>query len=144
MNLALADGSAYPEKGKIETISGVLNTTTGTASFRASFANPLHLLRSGATGNIDVPQALTGALLIPQKSAYEQQGKYFVFVLEQNDIVRSHEIQVMELTAGQFYVVTSGIKAGDKLVLDGSISLKDSTKIVPQPLAADKVYQGVQ
>jgi len=143
INLTLADGSTYPEKGKIQTISGLLNTATGTASLRAAFPNPLHLLRSGATGSVDVPQALTSALLIPQKSAYEQQGKYFVFVLEQNNIVRSREIKIMELTAGQYYVVTEGIKAGEKLVLDGSISLKDSTKIIPQALVASKVYQDV-
>jgi len=144
VNLTLADGSAYSEKGRIETISGVLNTTTGSASFRASFPNPLHLLRSGGTGNIDIPQKLTNAVLVPQKSAYEEQGKYFVYVLGDNNLVKNQEIAIMELTAGQYYVVTSGVKAGDKIVYDGTISLKDSTKITPQPMTADKVYQDVQ
>jgi len=133
VNLALADGSAYPEKGRLE-------TTTGSASFRAAFPNPLHLLRSGSSGNVDIPQALTAAVLIPQKSAYELQGKYFVYVLNDNNLVKNQEIQIMELTAGQYYVVTSGVKAGDKIVYDGTISLKDSTKIAPQVMSSDKVY----
>jgi membrane fusion protein (multidrug efflux system) len=140
VNLALADGSAYPEKGRLETISGVLNTTTGSASFRAAFPNPMHLLRSGSSGSVDIPQALTAAILIPQKSAYELQGKYFVYVLDNNNLVKNQEIQIMELTAGQYYVVTGGVKAGDKIVYDGTISLKDSTKIAPQVMSSDKVY----
>jgi len=144
VNLALADGSAYPEKGRLETISGVLNTTTGSASFRAAFPNPLHLLRSGSSGNVDIPQALTDAVLVPQKSAYELQGKHFVYILGDNNLVKNQEIQVMELTAGQYYVVTGGLKAGDKIVYDGTISLKDSTKINPQPMDANKVYQDLK
>jgi membrane fusion protein (multidrug efflux system) len=144
VNLTLADGSAYPEKGRLETISGVLNTTTGSASFRAAFPNPLHLLRSGSSGNVDIPQALTAAVLVPQKSAYELQGKYFVYVLGDNNLVKNQEIKIMELTAGQYYVVTDGVKAGDKIVYDGTISLKDSTKIAPQVMSADKVYQDLK
>ena len=142
--MTLADGSSYPEKGRLETISGVLNTTTGSASFRAAFPNPVHLLRSGSSGNVDIPQALTGAILVPQRSAYELQGKYFVYVLDDNNLVKNQEIQVMELTAGQYYVVTGGLKAGDKVVYDGTISLKDSTKIAPQTMSADKVYQDLK
>jgi len=143
LNLILADGSAYPEKGRIETISGLLNTATGSASFRAAFPNPVHLLRSGSTGNVDIPQNLTGVILVPQKSAYELQGKYFVYVLDANNLVKNQEITVMELAAGQYYVVTKGLKANDKIVYDGTISLKDSTKITPQLMTADKVYQGL-
>jgi len=141
VNLILADGSAYSEKGRIETISGVLNTATGSASFRAAFPNPVHLLRSGGTGNVDIPQNITNGILVPQKSAYELQGKYFVYVLDQNNLVKNQEIGVMELTAGQYYVVTNGLKINDKIVYDGTISLKDSTKITPQVMTADKVYQ---
>jgi membrane fusion protein (multidrug efflux system) len=66
-----------------------------------------------------------------------------VYVLDANNLVKNHEITVMELTAGQFYVVTSGLKANDKIVYDGTISLKDSTKIAPQAMPTDKVYQGL-
>ncbi|WP_184542084.1 efflux RND transporter periplasmic adaptor subunit [Mucilaginibacter sp. FT3.2] len=143
VNLTLADGSAYSEKGKIETISGLISTATGSASFRASFPNPLHLLRSGGTASVDIPQLLTDAILVPQKSAYELQGKHFVYVLGQDDIVKSREIDVMQLTAGQYYVVTSGLKSGDRVVYDGTISLKDSTKVKPELMVAGKAYQDV-
>ncbi len=144
VNLILADGSTYSEKGRIQTISGVLNTATGSASFRAAFPNPVHLLRSGSTGNVDIPEPLKNAILIPQKSSYELQGKHFVYVVDQSDVVKSQEVAIMELTAGQYYVVTSGLKTGDKVVLDGTSSLRDATKIKPEVLSADKVYQDIQ
>ena len=144
VNLTLADGSAYTEQGKLTTISGVLNTSTGSASFRADFPNPVYLLKSGSTGNIDIPKALSSAILVPQKSAYELQGKYFVYVVDNNNLVKNQEIIVMEQTAGQYYVVTSGLKAGDKIVYDGTISLKDSTKISPQPMTTDQAYHDLK
>lgn len=144
VSLLLADGTVYPEQGKIETINGLINTETGSASFRATFPNSLGLLRSGGSASVRIPELVKDGLLVPQKSTYELQGKKFVYVLGANNIVTSAEIEINELAAGQFYVVTNGLKVGDKVVYDGTSSLKDSTKITPQPLAADKVYDSIK
>jgi membrane fusion protein (multidrug efflux system) len=141
VTLILSDASVYPEKGRIETIAGLINTETGSASFRASFPNPVGLIRSGGSASVRIPQQIKDGILIPQKSAYELQGKHFVYVVDQNNMVKNAEIEIMSLTAGQYYVVTSGLKNGDKVVLDGTTSLKDSTRIKPELLAPDKVYQ---
>ncbi|HWK08390.1 MAG TPA: efflux RND transporter periplasmic adaptor subunit [Puia sp.] len=141
VSLILPDGTTYPEKGRVETISGLLNTETGSASFRATFPNPVGLLRSGGSGSVRIPQEIKDGLLVPQRSTYELQGKRFAYVVGAGEIVKNTEVGIMNLTAGQYYVVTSGLKKDDTLVYDGTSSLKDSTKITPALMAADKVYQ---
>jgi membrane fusion protein (multidrug efflux system) len=144
VNLLLSDGSVYPEQGHIETISGLINTETGSASFRATFPNPVGLLRSGNSATVRIPQQVKDGILIPQKSTYELQGKYFVYVMATDETVKSTEIEIMDQSSGQFYVVTRGLKAGDKVIFDGTSTLKDATKIKPEAIADDKVYEGLQ
>jgi membrane fusion protein (multidrug efflux system) len=144
VNLLLSDGSSYPEAGRVETISGLINTETGSASFRATFPNPVGLLRSGSSATVRIPELVKDGILIPQKSAYELQGKHFVYVVDDKGVVKNTEIEIMDLTAGQYYVVTSGLKAGQKVVYDGTISLKDADKISAQLMANDKVYQDIK
>lgn len=144
VSLLLSDGSNYPEQGHVQTISGLINTETGSASFRATFPNPVGLLRSGSSATVRIPQQIKEGILIPQKSAYELQGKHFVYVVGADDTVKSTEIEIMDQAAGQFYVVTSGLKTGDKVVFDGTSSLKDATKIKAEAMADDKVYEGLK
>ena len=140
VSLVLADGTAYAENGKIESINGLINTGTGSVSLRATFSNPVSLLRSGASAAVRIPQHLENAILIPQKSTTDLQGKKFVYVADEKGNVKNTEIEVMELTKGNFYVVTKGLKAGDKVVLEGFQSLKDGAEIKPEEKSADSVY----
>ncbi|MBD3748753.1 MAG: efflux RND transporter periplasmic adaptor subunit [Sphingobacteriales bacterium] len=140
VSLLLADGTVYPEKGKIETVSGQIDTQTGSASLRATFPNPQGLLRSGASASIILTKNIANALLIPQKSTTDIQGKKFVYVLTDSNTVKEVNIEVMQLTKGNFYVVTHGLKPGDQIVLEGSNSLKDGGKIKPKEQAVDSVF----
>ncbi|TKC03855.1 efflux RND transporter periplasmic adaptor subunit [Pedobacter frigoris] len=144
VSLVLSDGTAYAENGKIESINGLINTNTGSASLRATFSNPLMLLRSGASASVRIPQHLDNALLIPQKSTIDLQGKKFVYVVDNKGMVKNTEVEIMELTKGNFYVVTKGLKAGDKIVLEGFQSLKDGAEIKPEEKSADSVYGELQ
>lgn len=140
VTLVLADGSIYPEKGKIETISGQINAQTGASSLRATFPNPNGLLRSGSSAAIRIPQNIENALLVPQKSTTDIQGKKFVYLVNDTAGVKPTNIEIMELTKGNYYVVTKGLKNGDKIVLEGFASLKDGDKIKPQVKSADSVF----
>ena len=140
VSLVLADGTAYAGNGKIESINGLINTGTGSASLRATFSNPVSLLRSGASASVRIPQHLENVILIPQKSTTDLQGKKFVYVADDKGIAKSTEIEVMELTKGNFYVVTKGLKAGDQVVMEGFQSLKDGAEIKPEKKNADSVY----
>lgn len=141
VSLILSDGSNYPEKGKVETIAGLINTETGSASFRATFPNPVRLIRSGGSATVRIPQTVKDAILVPQKSTYELQGKHFVFVVDANGKVKNTEIEIMDLATGQYYVVTGGLKPNDVVVLEGTSNLQDATTIKPDMQADSKVYQ---
>jgi len=138
--LVLADGTTYAENGKVESINGLINTNTGSASLRATFINPAMLLRSGASASVRIPQHLDDALLIPQKSTTDLQGKKFVYVVDQKGIVKNTEIEIMDIPKGNFYVVTKGLNPGDKIVLEGFQSLKDGAGIKPEEKNADSVF----
>ncbi len=129
VSLKLADGSIYPLKGKIETVSGIIDSKTGSSTMRATFANPDRLLRSGGAGVIMLPMRNNQALLVPQKATYEIQDKKFVYLLTDSSTVASTEITIASLDDGKNYMVQSGVKAGDRIVSEGVTTLKDGIKI---------------
>ena len=143
VTLTLADGSEYPEKGRVETIAGLINSQTGSASFRATFPNPVGLLRSGASATLEIPVTIENAIVIPQRSTYELQGKTFVYLVNNNKVINT-EIEVMKIAAGQYFVVTSGLKAGDTVVYESTSALQDSTVIKPDVQPENKVYNGLK
>lgn len=132
VKLILSDGTEYIEKGKIETISGIVNTGTGSANFRANFENPQGLLRSGSTGSIRIPVTINNALVIPQKATFELQGQTFAYVVQSNNKVKQTSITVTPLPDGQSFVVNSGLKENDKIVVNNIQNLKDGDQIKPQ------------
>lgn len=144
VSLILADGSIYAQNGKIESINGQINTSTGSASLRATFPNPTAILKSGASAIVRIPQHLDNVILIPQKSTTDLQGKKFVYVLGDSAKLISTPIEVMEIAKGKFYVVTKGLKVGDKVVLEGFQSLRDGAIIKPEELNTDSVYAEVK
>jgi len=144
VSLVLADGTVYDAKGRIETVSGQINTQTGSSSLRATFSNAQGLLRSGSSATIVIPQHLENALLIPQKSTADIQGKKFVYLVSYKNTVTNSKVDVKEITKGNYYVVTGGLKAGNKIVVEGFASLKDGVKIKPNVLPADSVFVGLK
>jgi membrane fusion protein (multidrug efflux system) len=126
--LILADGTEYPDKGRIETITGVVNISTGSASFRAEFPNADGLLRSGMSGKISIPTQYDNVILIPQKSTFAQQDKILVYVVE-DGVIKQRIITVSATPDGQTYIVHSGLATGERIVTDGVATLVDGAKI---------------
>lgn len=131
LNLSLIDGTIYPDSGRVETISGVIEPTTGSVSMRAMFPNTHNVLRSNSTGKVIFPNLLTDIILIPQSATTEIQDKKFVFVLQPDNTVKNTEIQVYTLNDGQNYYVTGGLKVGDKIVIEGVQAIHDGQTITP-------------
>ena len=96
---------------------------------RATFANPHKLLRSGGAGVIMIPMKSDSALLVPQKATYEIQDKKFVYVVNDDSTVKSTEITISSIDNGKDYMVLSGLKAGDRIVVEGVNTLKDGMTI---------------
>ncbi len=142
--LLLADGTEYPEKGKVETASGLITTETGTASFKAIYSNPLGIIRSGASATVRIPTLIDSALVIPQSATYELQDKRLVYLLGDSNKVVSVAITTTPTDDGKFFIVNSGLKAGDRIVLEGLISLRDNVQIIPKQVNTDSIYRKVQ
>lgn len=119
VKLALANGTTYPIEGKIATISGVIDNSTGSASVRALFNNPSGMLRSGNTGQVNIPVKAENAIVIPQKATFEVQDLKYVFILNDSNKTVTTPIQVQSLNDGKNYVITSGLKPGDRVVTEG-------------------------
>ena len=119
VSLRLANGEVYPLKGKVATVSGVIDNTTGAATVRALFKNGQGMLRSGSTGSILIPHVADSVIIIPQKATYELQDRRFVYVVNDSNKVASTPITVSPVNDGQNYIVTSGLKAGDRIAVEG-------------------------
>ncbi|WP_297906016.1 efflux RND transporter periplasmic adaptor subunit [uncultured Parabacteroides sp.] len=142
IQLQLADGSMYPEKGKIDAVSGVIDQTTGSVSMRAIFPNNQNILRSGGMANVIFPYSMTDIILIPQSSTIEIQDKKFVYVLQPDSTLKYTEIQISDLNDGQRYIVTGGLNVNDKIVVEGVQNLQNGQKIVPiSPEQKEAKYQ---
>ncbi len=128
VTLIMADGSIYPEKGKVETISGVVDVSTGSVNFRAEFSNEQGLLRSGSSGKISMPQDIDNVFVIPQKATFEEQDKILVYKVKQ-DTVKQMVITAESMPGGKYYAVTGGLSDGDTIVIDGIATLHDGMRI---------------
>lgn len=131
VRLQLSDGTTYQSEGKIDAVSGVIDQSTGSVSMRAVFPNDKNILRSGGTGNIIFPYTMDGIIIIPQSATVEIQDKKFVFVLQADNSVKNTEIQISNLDDGKNYLVTNGLKSGDKIVIEGVQNLRDGQAIEP-------------
>ena len=131
VKLQLADGSVYAHEGKVSRMSGVIDVATGSVQLIASFPNPDKTLKSGGTGNIIIPRFNSNAIIIPQSCVIEVQNKKFVFLLTEGNKVKYSEIKVDPQNDGNNYIVTEGLKVGDKYVTNGITKLNDGMQIVP-------------
>ena len=139
VSLRLANGQIYPAKGKVATVSGVIDNTTGAATVRALFNNPSGMLRSGSTGSILIPNKVDSIILIPQKATYEIQDRRFVYIVNDSNKVVSNQVTVSDISDGQNFIVTSGLKAGDRIAIEGvGTTVKDGLTITPREAKAQQ------
>ena len=131
VKLQLNDGTIYGHEGKVTKMSGVIDSSTGSVQLIATFPNPEKLLKSGGAGNIVIPRVNTDAIIIPQSCVTEVQNKKFVYTVGKDNKVKYTEINVDPQNDGNTYIVTSGLKTGDKYVTNGVTKLSDGMEIVP-------------
>ncbi|MBP3246398.1 MAG: efflux RND transporter periplasmic adaptor subunit [Prevotella sp.] len=131
VKLKLADGTLYNLDGTVTKMSGVIDAATGSVQMIALFQNPQRVLKSGGSGAIVIPHSNSSAIIIPQSAVSEVQNKKFVYLLGADNKVKYSEIQVAPQNDGMNYMVTAGLKAGDKYVSNGITKLTDGMEIVP-------------
>ncbi|MBO5594068.1 MAG: efflux RND transporter periplasmic adaptor subunit [Prevotella sp.] len=142
VKLQLADGSIYGLEGHVTKMSGVIDATTGSVQLIAAFQNPEKQLKSGATGTIIIPRQNSDAIIIPMGCVSEVQNKKFVYLLGKDNKVKYTEIKVDPQNDGNNYIVTEGLKTGDKYVTNGITKLNDGMEIVP--ITPERYQQKIQ
>ena len=142
VNLILANGSVYEEKGKIQTSSGQINQSTGTVSFRAIFDNPNQLVTNGNSGKIQIPSIYENATVIPQSATYEQQGNIMTFKLGEGNKVSTSLVKV-KASVDNLYVLESGIETKDKIVISGVGKLRNGMEITPQETSFEEAIKPI-
>ena len=138
VELRLVNGSVYEQKGKIETVTGQVSTSTGTVNFRAKFPNPNRILANGNSGSIMIPKTYEQATVIPESASFEQQGKVYVYKVQGDSVAVSAIIEVTDRVQN-LIVVASGLEAGEKIVAQGVGSLRNNTPIAPDPVPFDSI-----
>lgn len=131
VKLILADGTTFNQSGTVTKASGVIDAATGSVQMIAHFQNPQHLLKSGGSATIVIPRASTNAIVVPQQCVTEVQDKHFMYLLGKDNKVKYTEVSVQAHDDGQNFVITSGLRVGDKYVTNGITKLTDGMEIVP-------------
>lgn len=142
VELELANGSAYPEKGRIEAVTGQIDPQTGTIQFRVAFPNPTKLLSNGNSGIIKVPKLYNQALVVPESATFEQQGLVYVFKVEK-DTAKNVMIGVTD-RVNNLVVIKEGINKGDKIVAQGVGTLKPGTAVKQKPANFDEIVNAIK
>lgn len=133
VKLRLANGDIYPLEGRVATVSGVVDASTGASTVRALFNNTNGVLRSGSTGTIIIPTSLSDVIIIPQKATSEIQDNKFAFIVNENNTLNQVPIEILPNNDGQNYVVVSGLKAGDRIATEGVGTIaRDGVTIQPK------------
>ena len=128
VSLLTANGDTCRVKGRVESVSGVVESATGAVSARAVFPNTDGVLLSGSTGRLVIPNTLKQVMVIPQSATYEIQDKIYVYKVVKGK-ASSAIITVLPMNDGQHYVVTSGISVGDVIVAKGANYVKEGQDI---------------
>lgn len=135
VELRLANGAIYPQKGKVATVSGVIDASTGASTVRALFDNANGVLRSGSSATVIIPETFTDVIVIPQKATGEIQGQKYVLKVGEGNVLEQQTIEISPMQDGKNYVVTAGLQAGDVIVTEG-IGTKARNGITIEPVTA--------
>ncbi len=140
VQLQLNDGTVYDQTGRVESISGVVDTSTGSVQLRAVFPNENGLLLSGSTGNIIMPNLYKDCIVVPQMATFEIQDKVYVYKLVDGKATSSM-IEVEKISNGREYIVTAGLTPGEVIITEGVGLMREGTPVVPKGQAAAAAAQ---
>ena len=138
VELLLADGTYHKYTGKIETMEGEFDATTGTIAIRAKFSNPQKLLKHGSSGKVRMGTEMKNAILVPQKSTLEIQDRTFVYLLGSDKKVTLRSFKPL-MRFSHFYIVESGLKPGDEIIYEGIQNVREGLTIKPIPMRLDSI-----
>jgi len=134
LDLVLADGTVYPQKGRILLADRQVDVATGSIRIVAAFPNPKHYLRPGQFGRVRAAAyTRTAAMLVPQRAVTELQGTFQVGVVGADKKVSIRNVKVAERVGTQ-WILESGVKPGEMVIIEGLQKVRDGSPVNPKPL----------
>jgi len=138
VEIIMADGNRYNQKGQVEIASGNIDRNTGTISLKAIFSNPDKILRSGGAARVVLTKSLNSAIKLPMAAVKDIQDKFFVYVLADSNKVAMKAIEINGRTGGD-YIIKSGVKAGDKIAVNSIDQLTEGIAVQPKVISQDSL-----
>jgi len=135
LELILADGSTFPNKGSVNFANRQIDPKTGTILVQASFPNPDKVIRPGQFGRVRfVANVRKGALLVPQRAVQELQGSYQIWVVDPGNKAEVRPVKPGP-KVGSLWVIEQGLSPGEQVILEGLTKIKPDMVVVPKPAA---------
>lgn len=142
VELLLANGDVYKEKGYVKAVTGQIDPSTGSIQFRVVFPNPDKLLSNGNSGTIRIPIAYDNVLVIPESATIEQQGLVYVYKVKQ-DTAKSTVIKVLD-RVNNMVIIKEGADKGEIVVAEGVGTIKSGTPVKPEPKKFDDLINAIK
>ena len=126
----MKNGTKYPHKGRVSSVTGVVDAATGSLSCKATFANPEGLLYSGIQGTVMLPFSQTNVMVIPQAAVVRLQDKALVYKVKADSTATAITVSIDDTGNGKDFIVTSGLNVGDRIVTVGANNLEEGQKVL--------------
>ena len=126
----MKNGTEYPHKGRVVSLTGMVNAATGSLTSKVAFPNPEGHLYSGIQGTIVMPFAEKGVIVIPQMAVVRLQDKSFVYKVQPDSTATAVDVTTTDTGNGKDFIVTSGLNAGDKIVTTGANNVMEGQKVL--------------
>ena len=130
VTFVMKNGTEYPHKGKVISLTGVVNATTGSLTSKVSFPNPDGHLYSGIQGTVVLPFAEKDVIIIPQGAVVRLQDKTLVYKVKADSTATAVDVTTEDTGNGKEFIVTSGLKVGDKIVTTGANNVTEGQKVL--------------
>ena len=139
VTFVMKNGTEYPHKGRITSMTGVVNAATGSLTCKASFPNPNGHLYSGVQGTIVLPYSEKDVIVIPQNAVVRLQDKSLVYKVKADSTATAVDVTVEDVGNGQECIVTSGLNVGDRIVTTGANNVKEGQRVLFPEVESEKI-----
>ena len=126
----MKNGTEYPHKGRIVSMSGVVNAATGSLTLKVSFPNPEGHLYSGIQGTVVINLAESDVIVIPQNAVVRLQDKSIVYKVQADSTATAIDVTTADTGNGKDFIVTSGLNVGDRIVTTGANNVTEGLKVL--------------
>ncbi|MBO4870959.1 MAG: efflux RND transporter periplasmic adaptor subunit [Muribaculaceae bacterium] len=130
VTFVMKNGTEYPHKGRISSLTGVVNATTGSIACKATFPNPDSHLFSGIQGTVLLPLSKKGVMVIPQAAVVRLQDKSLVYKVQPDSTATAVAVTTSDTGNGKDVIITSGLKVGDRIVTVGANNLEEGQRVL--------------